>query len=172
MSLYSLINNQTVMIDNHHSAHLIGWERNLHIHKRMDKESKSSLEFRLYFADRNRGIEFFNQKGKDYQRIENEIYDAFDDPIVRRKFIDSFYNEIQPIVDCDRRSPADMRRVAKRAARRIALFFGLNDEILDEFIERADLFFSQFNDKYIAVDFSNNSILIGGDKKRIIEASR
>lgn len=50
MALHPLIENQTMKIDNHHSGLSIGWERSLHIHKRMNKSSKSSLEFRLYFA--------------------------------------------------------------------------------------------------------------------------
>ena len=65
-----------------------------------------------------------------------------------------------------------MRRVAKRAAKRIAMAFGLNDEITKEFIERANLYFNQFNDKYVAVDFNKNEILIGDDKQAIIDASK
>lgn len=68
MALHPLIENQTMKIDNHHSGLSIGWERSLHIHKRMNKSSKSSLEFRLYFADKDRGIEFFNQQGKEYEK--------------------------------------------------------------------------------------------------------
>lgn len=50
--------------------------------------------------------------------------------------------------------------------------FGLNKEITYEFIERADLYFNQFNDKYVAVDFNKNEILIGDDKQAIIDASK
>lgn len=172
MALHPLIENQTMKIDNHHSGLSIGWERSLHIHKRMNKSSKSSLEFRLYFADKDRGIEFFNQQGKEYEYIEREIYEAFNNSFVRHKFIDTFYKTITPIVNCNKRSASDMRRVAKRAAKRIAMAFGLNDEITNEFIERANLYFNQFNDKYVAVNFNKNEILIGDDKQAIIDASK
>lgn len=168
MALHSLIENQTIKIDNHHSGLLIGWERNLHIHKRMNKGSKSSLEFRLYFADKIGKIEFMNQQGKDFQALEKEIRNAFYDVNTCRKFIDTFYDAILPIINCDNRSIADMKRVAKRAAKRVAMAFDLDDIITNEFIERGDLFFNEFKDKYVVVDFSDNTILVGDEKQSII----
>ena len=61
-----------------------------------------------------------------------------------------------------------MRRVAKRAARRIAEALELDSNTMKEFNERADLFFSKFNDRfYIAVDFTNNKIIAGDDQQEI-----
>lgn len=168
MALYSLIENQTIRIDNHHCGLPISWERSLHIHKEMNEGSKSSLDFRLYFADKDRGLKFFNQQGKDYQKLEKEIRDAFYDKKIRCNFIDSFYNAIFSIVNCDKRSSTDMKRVAKRAAKRIALAFDLDDTITNDFIARGDLYFNQFRDKYIAINFSNNTILAGNEKQDII----
>lgn len=79
MALYSLIENQTISMDNHQSGTAIAYERSLHIHKRMNKGSKSSLDFRLYFADKIGRIEFTNQRGKEYKAIEKEILDSFKD---------------------------------------------------------------------------------------------
>lgn len=172
MALYSLIENETIKIDNHHSGLAIGWERELHIHKRMNNGSKSSLEFRLYFADKDHGLEFFNQQGKDFKKLEKEIYDAFSDSKIRHHFINSFYEAIHPIVNCDKRNLKDMKRIARRAAKRIADAFGLSDEITNEFIEEANLYFNQFRDKYIAIDYSNNTILVGNEKQDIINSTK
>lgn len=172
MSLYSLISNQTIGVDNHNSAAAIKWDRELHIHKRMNKGSKSSLEFRLYFADESPRVEFTNQRGKDYHILEEEIREAFYDAQICRKFIDSFYDAILPIVNCDKRKVADMKRVARRAAKRIAVAFDLDDTITEEFIKRGDLFFNKFKDQYVAVDFSNNRILVGDEEQSIIELAK
>ena len=168
MALYSLIENQTISMDNHQSGTAIAYERSLHIHKRMNKGSKSSLDFRLYFADKIGRIEFTNQRGKEYKAIEKEILDSFKDTETSKKIIDSFYEAILPVLKCNRRDIADMRRVAKRAARRIAEALELHSNTMREFNERADLFFSKFNDRfYIAVDFTNNKIIAGDDQQEI-----
>lgn len=172
MSLYSLISNQTIAVDNHNSAAAIKWDRKLHIHKRMNKGSKSSLEFRLYFADGSPRVEFTNQRGKDYHILEKDIREAFNDTQICCKFIDSFYDALLPIVNCDKRKIADMKRVARRAAKRIAIAFELDDTITEEFVVRGDLFFNQFDDKYVAVDFSRNIILVGDEKQAVIEEAK
>lgn len=155
-------------MDNHQSGTAIAYERSLHIHKRMNKGSKSSLDFKLYFADKVGRIEFTNQRGKEYHAIEKEILNSFKDTETCKNFIDSFYEAILPVLNCDRRNIADMRRVAKRAARRIAEALELDSNTMREFNERADLFFSKFNDRfYIAVDFTNNKIIAGDDQQEI-----
>lgn len=172
MSLYSLISNQTIAVDNHNCATAIKWDRKLHIHKRMNKGSKSSLEFRLYFADGSPRVEFTNQRGKDFRILEEEIREAFYDKQICRKFIDSFYDAILPIVKCDKRKIDDMKRVARRAAKRIAVAFDLDDTITDEFIKRGDLFFNKFKEQYVAVDFSNNRILVGDEEQSLMELAK
>lgn len=173
MALYSLIENQTIAIDNHQSGTAIAYERSLHIHKRMNKGSKSSVDFRLYFADKIGRIEFTNQRGKDYQTIKKEIFQAFNEPETCKKFIDSFYEAILPVLNCNNKSISNMRRVAKRAARRIAEALGLDCNIVLEFNERADLFFNKFNNKfYIATDFSNKRIIAGDCKKNILSLDK
>lgn len=168
MALYSLIENQTIGMDNHQSGTAIAYERSLHIHKRMNKGSKSSLDFRLYFADKVGRIEFTNQRGKECHAIKKEILNSFKDTETCKNFIDSFYEAILPVLNCDRRDISDMRRVAKRAARRIAEALELDSNTMKEFNKSADLYFSKFNDRfYIAVDFTNNKIIAGDDQQEI-----
>lgn len=50
MALSSLLKNQTIRIDNHNSAHAITWERSLHLHKRTNGVSKSSVDCLIYFV--------------------------------------------------------------------------------------------------------------------------
>lgn len=97
MGLSNLLNNQTITIDDHNrGGNILEWGRNLHIHKRMNDDSKSSLDCEIYFAAKDKPIVFSHKQGKNPNKIEREIKDAFYDPIIRDKFIESFFNAIYP----------------------------------------------------------------------------
>lgn len=131
MALSNLLNNQTITIDNHHrGGNVLKWDKSLHIHKRMNSGCKSSVECEIYFADRDRGIVFSNERGKDVPSIKNEIKDAFYLPGIRDNFIKSFYDAVEPILrNSNDRKPSDVIRIVRRAVKRIAKIFDLPDDM-------------------------------------------
>lgn len=136
MALSNLLNNQTIIIDNHHrGGNILEWNKSLHIHKRMNSGCKSSVECEIYFADHDRGIVFSNERGKNVPVIKNEILEAFSSSDIRNKFIESFYDAVTPILtNNNNRSPSDVIRIIRRAVKRIARSFGLSDDIQDAMI--------------------------------------
>lgn len=167
MALKELINNQTIRIDNHNRGVPLEWEKRLHIHKYMDEGSKSNIGVEIYFAD-DKPLVFSQEKGVETRRLQKEIRKAFSDSVIRKKFILSFYEEITPIIECNR-AASDMRRVAKRAARRIAEQFDLGDDIELDFMEGADLIFTSFRGGVIATDFAEKAIWVSQRKEDISE---
>lgn len=172
MALSNLLNNQTIMIDDHHRAgNILKWGNNLHIHKRMNKGSKSSLDCEIYFAAKDKPIVFSNEKGKDVDKIKKEIVDAFYCPFIREKFIQSFFNTIQEILRNDDRSPSDISRIARRAVKRIAKAFGLPDDIKEAMVNNIPHFFMyQTTNYYIGLKYDELRFYAGDSKKSIIES--
>lgn len=150
MALSNLLNNQTITIDNHHrGGNVLKWDKSLHIHKRMNSGCKSSVECEIYFADRDRGIVFSNERGKDVPSIKNEIKDAFYLPGIRDNFIKSFYDAVEPILrNSNDRKPSDVIRIVRRAVKRIAKIFDLPDDIQDAMIDVLPNVYMFSSDKY------------------------
>lgn len=170
MALSSLLKNQTIRIDNHNSAHAITWERSLHLHKRTNGVSKSSVDCLIYFVynDDNAIVFPDAKKGnraelEETERLKKEIRDAFQDPDVRMNFINSFYNAIAPLLKNDQRTDVEIAKVARRAAKRIIKAFGLSAYVTKEFDMYSRFFYIyKFKCKrYVAVDYINKRILAG-----------
>lgn len=142
MALSGLLKNQTIVIDNHgRGNNILTWEKKLHIHKKMNGGSKSSLECRIYFADRNGRIEYSKEKGKDVLKLKSEIEEAFKDSSVRSKFIQSFCKAIRSILKDENKTRSDMSRLARRAVKRIAVAFGLPEDIKDDMVDEASNYY-------------------------------
>ncbi len=166
MALSNLLNNQTITIDNHHrGGNVLEWDKRLHIHKRMNIGCKSSVECEIYFADNDRGIVFYNERGKDVLEIKNEILEAFSSPDIRNKFIESFYDAVEPILGTSNdRKPSDIIRIVRRAVKRIARSFGLSDDIQDAMIDtvqRKHRYMFSTNKYYIGLRDDEFSVVMG-----------
>lgn len=171
MGLSNLLNNQTITIDDHNrGGNILEWGRNLHIHKRMNDDSKSSLDCEIYFAAKDKPIVFSHKQGKNPNKIEREIKDAFYDPIIRDKFIESFFNAIYPILKNDTRSPSDISRIARRAVKRIAKALGLPDDIKDSMVKNIPNFYMYRTDNYyIGLKYDELRFYASDSKESIIE---
>lgn len=171
MSLKKLIKNQTIRIDNHSRGGEIKWERSLHIHKCTNDDKSSILECEIYFAD-NRGIIFHYWRGNKTETLKKELKEAFEDKNIRCSFINSFYESIEPILNCCPRNDAQKARVARRAAKRIAKALGLSSYIIDEFVNEANYFFMYKlkGESYIGIDYrQQRKIFAGNNKDKILE---
>ena len=172
MALSKLLENQTIMIDDHNrGGNVLEWGNNLHIHKRMNKGSKSSLDCEIYFAAKDKPIVFSNEKGKDVDKIKKEIVESFYCPFVREKFIRSFFNAIQQILKTDGRSSSDISRIARRAVRRIAIAFGLPEDIKEAMVNDIPHFFMyQAANYYIGLKYDELKFYASDSKESIIES--
>lgn len=171
MALSKLLQNQTIMIDDHNrGGNVLEWGSNLHIHKRINKGSKSSLDCEIYFAAKDKPVVFSNEKGKDVDKIKNEIEEAFYCPFIRKRFILSFFDAIQPILGNDGRSQSDISRIARRAVKRIATAFGLPDDIKDSMVKDIPNFYMYRTDNYyIGLKYDKLRFYASDSKDSIIE---
>lgn len=171
MALSNLLNNQTIVIDDHHrGGNKLEWGNNLHIHKRMNKGSKSSLDCEIYFAARNRPIVFSNEKGNDVDKIKNEILDAFSSNDIRKRFIESFYDAVNPILSNGTgKAPSDIIRIVRRGVKRIAKSFGLSDEIQNAMIDNVEHYHMYRTEKYyIGLKDDEFKVVMGDDDLEVM----
>lgn len=172
MVLSNLLNNQTVIIDGHKWGGEVFWDKALHIHKRMNRNSKTYVSCEIYFAKDDGYVKFTDENGNETDKLKREISEAFLDDKIRQEFIRSFSTKIIPILACDGRKISDMVRVARRGIKRIANCFGLPDDLTEEMIDESRNIISyKVGRYYVGYNFKHKYAIASDSKQSMMETS-
>ena len=82
MALSSLINGQTIEIDNHNRGTEYKWDEAIHIHKRMNSKQYRGIEVLIPLAQKGR-LDFRGASEKKEIELKNEIRKAFSNHTIR-----------------------------------------------------------------------------------------
>ncbi|WP_024995195.1 hypothetical protein [Phocaeicola paurosaccharolyticus] len=165
----SLINGETIKVDNHNSGQEIEWGKGIHLHKRMNN-SKSRAEVLIPIDGSIKDLQFKKTKSNEDIHIKNEIKEAFNDQYLRKKFIIQYYKCIDRFNE--NKSIDERQKIANRSAETLASFFGLKPHIVNSFKKESNIFFSKFmtiDKKEILIEsnYENNSFIIGRNREDV-----
>lgn len=171
MALKKLIDGQTITIDNHCRGAEFKWGKGVHLHKRMNRDKYSGAEVLIPIYDREEEkheLEFRKLKGENASQIKNEIESAFKDKGIRNRFIRSFFQALDEILEKEVLDEKQKIEVAKKAAIQIAALFGLKTKIKNYLKKEADRYYLKFSreegvDFHVGVDLKEQNFIVGED---------
>lgn len=172
MVLSNLLKDQTVIIDGHKWGGEVHWDKALHIHKRMNRNSKSYVSCEIYFARGDGDVKFTDENGNETDKLKREISEAFLNDSIRQEFIRSFSKKIIPMLDCNGRKLADIVRVVKRGIKRISHCFGLSDELTEEMIDESRKIISyKVGKAYIGYNYEHQGVIASDSRKDMLDVA-
>ena len=153
MNLKSLLKNQTVRIDNHHSDGVtpLEWDKALHLHKVMNgKKNKIYAEVLFYITDENRKSEFRKCKTAEGEIIIREIKRVLKNQRIITEFIRGFYKVLDKFeLKEDIHNQDEKRHKMFNASKRILELFGFESVDLDFLDKELSIFYDKKNQIYI-----------------------
>ena len=170
MAIKSLIDGQTITIDNHNAGVQNEWGKGVHLHKRMNKDKYAGAQVLIYI-DEDKDLEFRSVTGgeEEKKRLQNEIRKAFKNVSIRKQFVESFYKSLRNILDSNCVKDENERyKLAKQAATRIVRLFGLKEKVTEWFFDGVNEFFvftqgDNSNNAIVVLNAEEPSITIGSD---------
>ncbi|MBR6298620.1 MAG: hypothetical protein IKR34_05190 [Candidatus Gastranaerophilales bacterium] len=168
MNLKSLLKNQTVRIDNHHSDGItpLEWNKALHLHKVMNGKRKYA-EVLFYITDENREPEFRKCKTKDGEIIINEIKRVLKNQRIITEFIQGFYKVLDKLeLKEDIHNQDEKRRKLFNASKRILELFGFETVDLHFLDKELNIFYDRKKQIYIQAN-QQTQFTIGDDEKEV-----
>ena len=165
MALSSLIDGQTIKIDNHNIGTLYQWDKTIHLHKRMNSDKYRGAEVIIPIAEDGeldfRGID---GKGMTDMRIKNEIRKAFSKTTIRIRFVTTLLNSLSKLFNNSKISKDEWYRLFEEVAGRIVRYFGIKNKV-GERINSDIIKFSKEKgiNIYIKADKDSKSVILGTD---------
>lgn len=165
MALSSLIDGQTIKIDNHNTGTLYQWDEAIHLHKRMNSKKYRGAEVIIPIAEDGeldfRGID---GKGMADLHIKNEIRKAFSNSTIRIRFVTALLNGLSNLFNNSKISKDEWCRLFEEVAGRIVRYFDLKPKVKER-IDNDIIRFSRENglDIYIRADQKEKAIILGTD---------
>ena len=163
MALSSLIDGQTIKIDNHNTGTLYQWDEAIHLHKRMNTKKYRGIEALIPLAQDGR-LDFRGANGKKDIELKNEIEKAFSNPTIRIKFVKTLINSLSDLFNSSKLSKDEWCRLFEEVAGRIVRYFDLKPKVKER-IDNDIIRFSRENglDIYIRADQKEKAIILGTD---------
>lgn len=163
MALSSLIDGQTIKIDNHNTGTLYQWDEAIHLHKRMNSKKYRGIEVLIPLAQ-NGKLDFRGASEKKDIELMNEIKKAFSNHTIRTRFVKTLINSLSDLFNSSKISKGEWYELFVIVASRIAAYFGLKTKI-KEIIGNDIVRFSREKglDIYIKADKEEKSIILGTD---------
>ena len=96
MSLSSLVDGQTIKIDNHNTGTSFQWDEAIHLHKRMNSKKYRGIEVLIPLACDGK-LEFRGANGKKDLELMNEIEKAFSNPTIRVRFVKTLMKSLSDL---------------------------------------------------------------------------
>ena len=152
ITLTSLINNQSVRVDNHDSGsgRPFDWGTGVHIHKETD-DKDCKIQFTLNL-EKVADIRFIKSSGdRDKQkRVKNEVKKAFKDKAVKKRFIKELGAALKRLNDnaLNKLSEKDFIEKLKISAQSVVNLFGEDYKSQANSFEDDEIFSSIFTDKH------------------------
>lgn len=150
MSLYPLLNGETIKIDNHHSGQEINLDdQGLHLHKRFNVRNRKRgiVDVRIPL---NGEIRVIDEDGDDAPIIVKELRKAFKDKAKRERFLDGFKKALTSISKLGRKEYSgdngtqfqndkkiELEKITQ-IVRSLMVYFGLSEEIIKEYLKGED----------------------------------
>lgn len=163
MALSSLIDGQTIKIDNHNTGTLYQWDEAIHLHKRMNSKKYRGIEVLIPLAQDGK-LDFRGSNGKKDIELKNEIEKAFSNPTIRIKFVKTLINSLSDLFDSSKISKDEWYELFVIVASRIAAYFDLKPKVKGR-IGNDIIRFSREKglDIYIRADQKEKTIILGTD---------
>lgn len=163
MALSSLINGQTLEIDNHNRGTNYEWDEAIHIHKRMNSKKYRGIEVLVPLAHDSK-LEFRGVNGNKDIELMNEIEKAFSNPTIRPKFVRTLIKSLSNLFGNSKISKDEWYGLFEEVAGRIVRYFGVKDKV-GERINNDIIKFSKEKgiNVYIKADKDSESVLLGTD---------
>lgn len=163
MALSSLINGQTLKIDNHNRGTNYEWDEAIHIHKRMNSKKYRGIEVLVPLAHDSK-LEFRGVNGNKDIELMNEIEKAFSNPTIRPKFVRTLIKSLSNLFGNSKISKDEWYGLFEEVAGRIVRYFGVKDKV-GERINNDIIKFSKEKgiNVYIKADKDSESVLLGTD---------
>lgn len=163
MSLSSLIDGQTIKIDNHNIGTLYKWDEAIHLHKRMNSKKYRGIEVLIPLAQDGE-LDFRGANGKKDIELMNEIGNAFSNHSIRIRFVKTLINSLSELFNSSKISKDEWYELFIIVAGRIATYFGLKTKMKEK-IDNDIIRFSREKglDVYIRADQKEKSIILGTD---------
>lgn len=163
MSLSSLVDGQTIKIDNHNTGTSFQWDEAIHLHKRMNSKKYRGIEVLIPLA-RDGKLEFRGANGKKDLELMNEIEKAFSNPTIRVRFVKTLMKSLSDLFYSSKISKNEWYELFVIVASRIAAFFGLKTKIKEK-MDNDIISFSRDKgiDIYIKADKEEKAIILGTD---------
>lgn len=165
MALSSLIDGQTIKIDNHNIGTLYQWDEAIHLHKRMNSDKYRGAEVIIPIAiDGKLEFKGIDGRSRDDLHIKNEIKKAFSNPTIRTRFVKSLINNLSDLFSSSKISKEEWYELFVTVAERIAVYFGLKTKVKEQ-IGIDILRFSRENklDFFIKANRKEKTIILGTD---------
>ena len=128
MALSSLIDGQTIKIDNHNCGTDYEWDEAIHIHKRMNSKKYRGIEVLVPLAHDSK-LDFRGVNGNKDVELMNEIEKAFSNSTIRTKFVKTLINSLSNLFNNSKISKVEWYGLFEEIAGRIAEYFGLKTNI-------------------------------------------
>ena len=130
MALSSLIDGQTIKIDNHNIGTLYEWSKAIHLHKRMNSDKYRGAEVIIPLAEDGE-LDF---RGLDGRRmadlhIKNEIRKAFSKTTIRIRFVTTLLNSLSKLFNNSKISKDEWYRLFEEVASRIVRYFDIKNKV-------------------------------------------
>lgn len=132
MSLHPLIKNQKIRIDNHGRGQVVVWGNGLHIHKTFVDGRRGGVQILVPF-DKDGKVEIRPKGTPDhvFNSVRKEIADALSNWKKREEFVKDIVDAINGF-SAGKATEEEARKVGSR----IAKYFGLNSEIVEEIVHK------------------------------------
>ena len=163
MALSSLLNGQTIQIDNHHRNVECKWGKAIHLHKRMNSKKYRGIEVLIPLACDGK-LEFRGANGKKDLELMNEIEKAFSNPTIRVRFVKTLMNSLSDLFYSSKISKNEWYGLFEEVAGRIVGYFGIKDKV-GERINSDIIKYSKEKgiNVYIKADKDSESVILGTD---------
>ena len=165
MALSSLLDGQTIQIDNHHRNVECKWGKAIHLHKRMNAEKYRGVEVIIPIAEDGE-LEFrgVGRKEKIDIHIENEIRKAFSNSTIRTRFVTTLLKSLSNLFSNSNISKDEWYRLFEEVAGRIVGYFGIKDKV-GERINSDIIKYCKAKgiNIYIKADKDSESVILGTD---------
>lgn len=163
MALSSLIDGQTIKIDNHNIGNVYKWDNSIHLHKRMNSKKYRGIEVLIPLTSDGK-LEFRGANGKKDLELMNEIEKAFSNPTIRVRFVKTLMKSLSDLFYSSNISKNEWYELFVIVASRIAAFFGLKTKIKEK-MDNDIISFSRDKgiDIYIKADKEEKAIILGTD---------
>ena len=163
MTISSLINGQTIEIDNHNRGTDYEWNEAIHIHKRMNSKKYRGIEVLVPLAHDSK-LDFRGVNGNKDIELINEFEKAFSNSTIRTKFVKTFINSLSNLFNKSKISKDEWYGLFEEVANRIVKYFGIKDKV-GERINSDIIKYSKEKgiNVYIKADKDSESVILGTD---------